>query len=75
MFVDSLFFQFLMKLNDLLKIDLTAAEWLNYSVGTIASAISGYFAIKLVMDFVKKGKFEYFGYYCIIVSTVCYFSL
>lgn len=66
---------FILKLDELLAMELSSSQWINYSVGTIASAISGYFAIKLVMDFVKKGKFQYFGYYCIAVSALGWFLI
>ena len=61
---------FILKLDDLFAIQLETSQWINYGVGALASAISGYFAIKIVMGFVKKGKFEYFGYYCIAVSIL-----
>lgn len=61
---------FILKLDDLFAVQLEISQWINYGVGALASAISGYFAIKIVMDFVKKGKFEYFGYYCISVSLI-----
>jgi len=36
----------------------------SFIVGAIAAFISGIFAIYFVMDAVKKGKLEYFAYYC-----------
>jgi undecaprenyl-diphosphatase len=59
---------FLLKLDELFVARLSFDQWLNYGTGTVVAAISGYFAIGLVMDFVKKGKLEYFGYYCLIVA-------
>ena len=48
-----------------------------YLAGAIAAAIVGLLAIYLVMGAVKKGKLEYFAYYCFAIATagVCYFSL
>ncbi|MEW6686261.1 MAG: undecaprenyl-diphosphate phosphatase [Candidatus Edwardsbacteria bacterium] len=37
---------------------------ISYTLGVIIAAISGYLAIKLVLNFIKKGKFEWFAYYC-----------
>ncbi|MDH4317761.1 MAG: undecaprenyl-diphosphatase UppP [Desulfobulbaceae bacterium] len=38
--------------------------------GTIASAISGYFAIMLLLKMVRRGRLDLFGYYCFLVSGV-----
>ncbi len=65
-----IFGAFLLKLKDLAEISLSSEQILNYSLATVTSAVSGYFAIVLVMSFVKKGKFDVFGYYCIFVSLV-----
>ena len=35
-----------------------------YVAGAIAAAVVGLFAIYLVMGAVKRGKLEYFSYYC-----------
>lgn len=61
---------FVLKLKDLLATSLSSEQILNYSLATLMAAISGYLAIYLVMDFVKKGKFEFFGYYCILISIL-----
>lgn len=61
---------FILKIDELLVADLKPEQWLNYGIGTLVAAVSGYFAIKIVMDFVKKGKFESFGYYCVAVSIL-----
>ncbi|MDR0306040.1 MAG: undecaprenyl-diphosphate phosphatase [Chitinispirillales bacterium] len=47
---------------------------LNLFFGFIASLAVGIAALKLLLSFVKKGKFHYFAYYCIgaaLVSLVC----
>ncbi len=36
--------------------------------GFLTAAISGYIAIVLLMDIVKRGKLHYFGIYCIVIS-------
>ena len=72
MSVPVIFGAFIMKLNDLLTAEITIEKWISYGVGAIAAAISGYFAIMLVMRSVEKGKFENFGYYCIAVSILSF---
>ncbi|MFK7911521.1 MAG: undecaprenyl-diphosphate phosphatase [Akkermansiaceae bacterium] len=48
-----------------------------YLAGAAASAVVGLLAIYLVMGAVKRGKLEYFSYYCFAAGTagVLYFSL
>lgn len=48
-----------------------------YLAGAIAAAIVGVLAIYLVMGAVRKGKLEYYAYYCFAAATagVLYFSL
>lgn len=38
--------------------------------GTIASAISGYYAIVILLDIIRKNRLQWFGYYCLVVATV-----
>ncbi len=45
------------------------------ALGTLASAISGYFAIVLLLDVVKKNRLQWFGYYCLILSCIGFLSL
>lgn len=60
----------ILKMSELLELSLSTGQWINYSYAVIASALSGYYAIYLVMDFVKKGRFIYFGFYCILISII-----
>lgn len=48
-----------------------------YLAGAITSAVVGLLAIYMVMGAVKRGKLEYFSYYCFAAATagVLYFSL
>ncbi len=41
---------------------------LNIGAGTAAAALSGYFAIVLLLDLVRKNRLQWFGYYCLILS-------
>ena len=47
-----------------------------YLAGAIAAGIVGLFAIYLVMGAVKRGKLEYFAYYCFVagIAGMIYFS-
>lgn len=38
-------------------------------VGTLASAIAGYFAIILLLNVIRKNKLHYFGYYCLTLAS------
>ncbi len=48
-----------------------------YLAGALASAVVGLLAIYLVMGAVKRGKLEYFSYYCFTaaIAGILYFSL
>jgi len=57
-----------LKVNDLINLPPTNAEIQNLIAGTFFSFISGYLAIIWLLDVVKKGKLEWFGYYCFFIS-------
>lgn len=59
-----------LKLSDLAETPLSSGELTNIIAGTIASVISGYYAIVLLMSIVKRGKLHWFGYYCFVVSGI-----
>ncbi len=40
------------------------------AVGTGVAYASGVVAIKIVLDFVRRGRLEYFAYYCFAVGTI-----
>lgn len=58
----------ILKVNDLVRIPPAAAEIQNLIAGTICAFISGYIAIIWLLDVVKKGKLEWFGYYCFFIA-------
>jgi len=39
-------------------------------VGTIVSAIAGYFAIKVLLKIIEKGKFSWFSFYCLAIGIL-----
>jgi len=41
-----------------------AAEVVDLAVGTVISFVSGYAAIKLLLLFIRRGKLNYFAWYC-----------
>ncbi len=48
---------------------------LQIAAGTLAAAISGYFAIALLLDIVKKNRLQWFGYYCLLMSLIGFIFL
>ena len=60
----------LLKLVELLHHVPPAAEILDLAVGTTISFISGYVAIKLLLMFIRRGKLDYFAWYCFAIGFV-----
>jgi len=46
----------------------TAEEMIVYGTGTVAAAITGYAAIILLLDIIRKNRLQWFGYYCLAVA-------
>lgn len=57
-----------LQVGDLAHSQVTNESLLYYFSGTLAAAISGYFAIVLLLDIVKKNRLQWFGYYCLLLS-------
>lgn len=47
-----------------------AASLLNFVAGTVTAAITGYLAINLLLDVIRKNRLPWFGYYCFIVAGI-----
>jgi undecaprenyl-diphosphatase len=60
----------ILKFNELIAAPPHPDDLLNLILGTIAAAISGYFAIIWLLDIIRKQKLEWFGLYCAIVSLL-----
>lgn len=45
-------------------------NWMPLIVGALVAYVSGIWAIRVVLDFVKRGKLQYFGYYVIVVGIL-----
>jgi len=58
----------ILKLKDLIDAPAVSSGILNLIIGTIVAFVSGYFAIIWLLDIVKKGKLQLFGYYCLVLS-------
>lgn len=54
----------IISIKDAVEAGIDSAAMPGYIVGTIAAAVSGYFAIRLVNLLADKGKFGSFAYYC-----------
>lgn len=54
--------------------ELTAAEpsigWLPLLIGTVVAYLAGIFAIRVVLNFTKRGKLPYFAYYCFFIGAL-----
>ncbi len=60
----------LLELKDVLTVGLEQITWFNIFLGFLASAISGYFAIKYLIHILKKGSLVIFSYYCWAVGII-----
>lgn len=46
------------------------ADWTPLVVGTAVAFLSGILAIRLVLDFVRKGRLRYFAWYCFAAGAI-----
>jgi len=58
----------LLELKDLLKHANLSQDLRIYIIGAVTAFVVGYLAIKFLLNVIKKGKFQYFGYYCFAVG-------
>lgn len=59
-----------LKLKDMFEAPPMSSEILGIIAGTIMSAITGYLAIIWLMKIVKRGKLQWFGYYCFTIGLL-----
>ncbi|MEW6623214.1 MAG: undecaprenyl-diphosphate phosphatase [Bacillota bacterium] len=57
-----------LKIKQLLGQSMAADLYGPYIVGSIVAAVSGYFAIKILLKFLAEGKLRYFSVYCWMVG-------
>lgn len=65
-----------LKLPELFDGSVSSTQLGCYGVGALVAAIAGYLSIKILSVLIKKRKFKYFGFYCIVagfVSIITYF--
>lgn len=55
---------------DLIEGTAPAADVSSLSFGFVAAFLTGLLACKLMIDIVKKGKIQYFAYYCFVVGFI-----
>lgn len=60
----------ILQFKDLLDSPPSSDEINNLVIGTVAAAISGYFAIIWLLELIRKQKLEWFGVYCAAVSII-----
>jgi undecaprenyl-diphosphatase len=60
----------LMKSSQLVQAPPSSDKLLALSVGTMVAAVSGYAAILLLLNILRRGKFSWFAYYCFIVGVL-----
>jgi undecaprenyl-diphosphatase len=51
-------------------LNLEPMLWGQYLVGMIVSFLSGLLAVYILLDFIRKGKFKYFGIYCLALGLI-----
>lgn len=66
----------LLKAKDLLEV-AQGAQATAYGAGFVAAFLSGLAAVYLVLSTVRRGKLQYFSYYCFVagIAGILYFSL
>lgn len=60
----------ILKFKETLDGNITFEEILLYLLGGFVAFLFGYIAIKLVLDVLKKGKFQRFAYYCLSIGIL-----
>ena len=58
----------LLEVKDLLSEQIPSNEIVLYAVAMVSAAVSGFFAIKFLMELIRKQRMEYFAYYCFAVA-------
>jgi undecaprenyl-diphosphatase len=58
----------ILKLKDVLSQNRPSFNLWFYLIGTTCAFLFGCIAIKFLLNVIKKGKFEFFGYYCFLIG-------
>ena len=70
MFMPVSFGAIILKLSDFIHSPLLATLWLPYLISFIVSAITTYYALKLLFKILNMNKLNYFSIYCLIVGVL-----
>lgn len=57
-----------LQLGDLISDPPSVGACVNIAAGTLVSAVTGYYAIVLLLDIIRKNRLQWFGYYCLALS-------
>lgn len=60
----------ILKMVEVINNNTSLEQYLIYLAGTISAAVSGYVAIKIVMNVLKQKKFSWFSFYCFIIGIL-----
>ena len=62
-----------LELKDIGEAAVSGSELVYFGVGALVAAVTGYFAIKVMLAAVRKKKYRYFAYYCFIIGLIAVF--
>ena len=57
-----------LKTLDLLEVGAVSVSLTSLALGTVAAYVSGLWAIRAMLGFVRRGKLQYFAYYCFLAG-------
>lgn len=60
----------IIKIFEVINNNTSLTQYMIYLVGTISAAVSGYIAIKVVMNVLKQKKFSWFSFYCFVIGIL-----
>jgi undecaprenyl-diphosphatase len=58
----------ILEIPEFLKVSSSSVVLHTYLLGTLVAGIVGYLSIAFLLSVIKKGKFHYFGYYCLALG-------
>ena len=58
-----------LQLGEMVQNPMENGALINFGAGAIMAALSGYFAIKLLLDIIRRNRLQWFGYYCLVISA------
>lgn len=59
-----------LQMGDFLQNPPTSDTAITLIAGMGMSAVAGYFAIKLLLDIIRRNRLQWFGYYCLVLASV-----